>query len=107
MYIYIYYIYYNYIYKIYIIIYVIIYILYIIYIAHILYIKVFTTNKNNLKIPVDRILLDVYYVYNVQLRYFISSGALKYLHSRGFISLSFSSVQTRELNSHNCRRSKA
>lgn len=39
----------------------------------------FTANKNNLKIPVDMILLRVYYVYNVQLRYFVSSDASKYL----------------------------
>lgn len=65
------------------------------------YRRAFTANKNNLKIPVDMILLGVYYVYNIQLRYFISSDALKYLPSRRYLSFSpHKRIKLHKL--HNC-----
>lgn len=51
--------------------------------------------------------LSVYYVYNVQLRYFISSDALKYLHEGGHLSTFSPPIRAGELNCVNCRRSRA
>lgn len=42
--------------------------------------------------------VSVYYVYNVQLRYFISSDALKYLHEGRYSSAFSPSIRTGELN---------